>query len=69
MVLMHVKPCMKQAGVKQDLSGGRMMGKFEPVISRMGAAIATQFTISTKSRTPPGSLFQRSLAVHAKEVN
>ena len=27
------------------------MGKFEPVISRTGAAIATQFTISTNSRT------------------
>ena len=27
------------------------MGKFEPVITRTGAAIATQFTISTDSRT------------------
>ena len=27
------------------------MGKFEPVISGTGAAIATQFTISTNSRT------------------
>ena len=27
------------------------MGKFEPVISRTGAAIAIQFTISTNSRT------------------
>ena len=26
------------------------MGKFEPVISRKGAAIATQFAISTNSR-------------------
>ena len=27
------------------------MGKFEPVISRTGAAISTQFMISTDSRT------------------
>ena len=47
----HVKPCMRQAGVMTDQVSGGRMGKFEPVISRTGAAIATQFTISTNSRT------------------
>ena len=43
-VLKH-EPCMNEAGRSHDRSRGRM-GNFEPVISRTGAAIATQFTIS-----------------------
>ena len=39
---------MRQAGVMTDQVDG--WGKFEPVISRTGAAIATQFSISTNSR-------------------
>ena len=48
-ILKHVKQ-VHEAGRSHDRSGGRM-GKLEPVISKTGAAIATQFTISTSSRT------------------
>ena len=48
---MYVKPGKKKAGVMTDQGDG---GKFT-VISRTGAAFATQFTISTNSRSGSSS--------------